>query len=73
MELLFITAEEVFCDLIEYMRLLNVTGNDSTDIYYIFHLTYAEHNSEGYSRYKKFIGIAAVKEFIEQSFITEYL
>ena len=38
-----------------------------TDIYYIFHLTYSEYNTDGFPRYKEFEGINAVKEYIEQS------
>lgn len=48
-------------------------SDESTDAYYIFHLTYSEHNINGFPKYKKFIGIKAVKEYMEQEFITEYL
>lgn len=48
---------------------LYVTGNGfGADIYYIFHLTYAEHNSEGFPKYEELMDIYAVKEYIEQSF-----
>ncbi len=53
---------------------LYVAGTDGgKDIYYIFHLTYSEHNAKGFPKYKSFEGIEAVKEYIEQVFITEYL
>ena len=51
---------------------LYVADNDGA-IYYIFHLTYSEHNAKEFPRYKSFEGIEAVKEYIEQVFITEYL
>ncbi len=44
-----------------------------TDIYYIFHLTYSHQNIEGFPNYKKFKNIQAVKEFIEQSFVQNYI
>lgn len=47
---------------------LYLADNDGgTDIYYIFHLTYMECNTGGFPRYKKFEGINAVNEYIEQS------
>ncbi len=53
---------------------LYVTGGESgTDIYYIFHLTYSKQNLEGFPRYEKFVDIYAVKEFIEQAFIKNYI
>ncbi len=30
-------------------------------------------NKEGYPRYEEFVGIQAVKEYIEEQFINEYL
>jgi hypothetical protein len=53
---------------------LYVCGHEGdSDIYYIFHLTYSKHNTEGFPKYEKFIGIEAVKEHIEQLFVNEYL
>lgn len=49
------------------------SNDDGTNIYYIFHLTYSEHNAEGFPRYKKFIGIEKVTEYIERLFVEEYL
>ena len=43
------------------------------DIYRIYHLTYSNINSEGYPLYEEFVGIQAVKEYIEEQFIKEYL
>ena len=38
-----------------------------------FHLTYSHQNIEGFPKYKKFADIQAVKEFIEQSFVQNYM
>lgn len=47
--------------------ILYVTGNeDGKDCYYIFHLTYTKNNANGFPRSIKFIGIEAVKEYIEK-------
>lgn len=47
---------------------LYLADNDGgADIYYIFHLTYSECNTDGFPRYKEFEGVNAVKEYIEQS------
>lgn len=55
-------------------EVLYVTGNGfGADIYYIFHLTYAEQNVEGVPKYKELIDIYAVKEYIEQSFVKSYM
>lgn len=42
------------------------------DIYYTFHLTYSEHNANGFLKYREFKCITDVKEYIEQTFISEY-
>ncbi len=53
---------------------LFVAGNeDGVDIYYIFHLTYSENNILGCPRYKKFKGILEVKEYIECTYVNEFL
>ena len=53
---------------------LYVTGNGKEmDIYYIFHLTYSKHNSDGFPRCEKFADIFAVKEFIERAYIENYM
>lgn len=44
-----------------------------TDIYYIFHLTYSAHNLDGFPKYQEFSDIYSVKNFIEQSFIKNYI
>ena len=47
---------------------LYVTDNGRTaDIYYIFHLTYSKHNSDGFPRYEELKDVYAVKAFIEKS------
>lgn len=52
---------------------LYVAGEESgTDAYYIFHLTYAKQNLEGFPRHEKFADLLQVKEFIEQAFIENY-
>ncbi len=53
---------------------LYVTGNElGTDTYYIFHLTYSAHNSDGFPKYEEFPDIYAMKKFIEQSFVENYM
>ncbi|MCB5883178.1 hypothetical protein LIR45_12490 [Lachnospiraceae bacterium EP-SM-12S-S03] len=53
---------------------LYVTKNGlGEDVYYIFHLTYSKHNSDGFPRYERFADIFAVKEFLEQSYVKDYL
>ena len=53
---------------------LYVTDNElGEDIYYIFHLTYSECNVNGFPRYKEFKDIHTVKEYLEQSFIENYM
>lgn len=47
---------------------LYVAGtDDGTDIYYIFHLTYSEHNVAGFPKSPKFLGIEALREYLEQT------
>ena len=36
-----------------------------TDTYYIFHLTYSAHNSDGFPKYEEFPDIYAMKKFSE--------
>ena len=43
------------------------------DIYYLFHLTYSAHNADGFPRYAEFADLFAVKEFIERSYIEDYM
>ena len=43
------------------------------DTYYIFHLIYSKQNLEGFPKYEKFADIYAVKEFIEQKFVKNYI
>lgn len=53
---------------------LYVTDGDSgTDIYYIIHLTYSALNKNELPKFKEFSGILTVKEYIEQSYTTNYL
>jgi len=53
---------------------LFVTENDNKeDIYYIFHLTYSDHNIEGYPQYKELNGIEKVKEYLEEAYIADFL
>lgn len=53
---------------------LFVAGNeDGVDVYYIFHLTYSKENMIGYPKYKKIKGIREVKEYIEQTYIRDFL
>ncbi len=53
---------------------LYVTGSGAgTDAYYIFHLTYSKQNQNGFPKYEEFVDIYAVKEFIEQSYIENYM
>ena len=48
-------------------------GEQGGDTYYIFHLTYSKQNLEGFPKYEKFADIYAVKEFIEQKFVKNYI
>ena len=50
--------------------LRNGTGRD---IYYLFHLTYSAHNADGFPQYEEFADLFAVKEFIERSYIEDYM
>ena len=43
------------------------------DTYYIFHLTYSKQSSKEFPKYEKFSDILAVKEFIEQTFVKDYM
>ena len=43
------------------------------DIYYLVHLTYSAHNADGFPRYEEFADLFAVKEFIERSYIEDYM
>lgn len=43
------------------------------DIYYIIHLTYTDKNIDGYPMCETFTSLEAVKEFIEQSYVLNYL
>ena len=53
---------------------LYVTKNGlGEDVYYIFHLTYSKHNLDRFPRYERFADIFAVKEFLEQSYVKDYL
>lgn len=53
---------------------LYVTENECRgDIYYIFHLTYTEYNMEGYPRSIELNGIEKVKEYIEKSYVADFL
>ena len=40
-------------------------NEDGKDNYYVFHLTYQEHNGPGFPRCKKLVGIEAVREYLE--------
>ncbi len=53
--------------------LFMVSDNDIADMYYIFHLTYSANNGDGFPKYKIFDCLESVKEYIEQSYIVEYL
>lgn len=52
---------------------LYLSGEKGQDIYYIFHLTYSEHNLDGFPQCEKFESILAVKEFIERTYIKSYM
>ena len=56
-------------DDVLYMT-LNDTGRN---IYYIFHLTYSDEKVDGFPKCERFTDTLAVKSFIEQSFITDYI
>ncbi|MFG6356270.1 MAG: hypothetical protein K1W26_05505 [Acetatifactor sp.] len=48
-------------------------GESGADVYYIFHLTYSKQNLDNFPKCEKFADINAVKEFIEQEFIKNYM
>lgn len=48
-------------------------GDSGGDVYRIYHLTYSSKNKEGYPRYREFASTQAVKKYIEERFIDEYL
>ena len=52
---------------------LYLTDDDGKDVYYIFHLTYSQSNTATFPKYKKFLDIKSVKEYIEQEFIVNFL
>ena len=41
--------------------------------YYIVHLTYSAHNTDGFPRYEELADINEVKEFIERSYIENHI
>jgi len=43
------------------------------NIYRIYHLTYSTNNLKGFPRYKEFLDVEQVVEYIENQFIEEYL
>ena len=43
------------------------------DICYLVHLTYSAHNADGFPQYEEFADLFAVKEFIERSYIEDYM
>ena len=49
-------------------RVLYSSTDGGTDIYYIFHLTYSEHNIKGFPKYQVLLNIQEVKAYIEQDF-----
>ncbi|MBT9775262.1 hypothetical protein GPL15_01905 [Clostridium sp. MCC353] len=40
-------------------------------MYYIFHLTYSSHNTDGFPKCREFTSIDEVKVFLEKSFLEE--
>ena len=74
----FVLPSNVDEDFIHYTYInddvLYVVRNGiGRDIYYLFHLTYSAHNVDGFPRYEEFADIFAVKEFIERSYIEDYM
>lgn len=54
--------------------LLYMTLDDTgRNIYYIFHLTYSDEEVDGFPKCERFTDMLAVKSFIEQAFITDYI
>ncbi len=50
-----------------------VRGDNGEDKYYIFHLTYSANNVEGVPKCKEFNAIEDVKDYVERSYVTEYM
>lgn len=53
------------CDSNDDVLYLSGRDEGGKDIYYVFHLTWQKSNENGYPKYKKMIGIKAVKEYME--------
>lgn len=53
------------CDSNDDVLFVTAGNGESEEIYYLFHLTYSDSNMDGYPKYKKFIGIEKVKEYME--------
>ncbi|MBQ3010196.1 MAG: hypothetical protein IJD81_03270 [Oscillospiraceae bacterium] len=43
---------------------------DEKDVYYVFHLTWQANNQAGYPKRKKLVGIDAVREYIENDYLS---
>lgn len=53
---------------------LYVTENEYKEaVYYIFHLTYSDDNTEGFPQYKELNGIEKVREYIEDIYLADFL
>lgn len=50
-----------------------VRGDNGEDKYYIFHLTYSENNAERFPKGKEFNTVGDVKDYVEQSYVTDYM
>lgn len=53
---------------------LYITENGlGTAVYYLVHLTYSAQNTDGFPKYREFIDVYALREYIEQSYIEDIL
>ena len=53
------------CDSNDDVLFVTAGKGESEVIYYLFHLTYSDSNMDGYPKYKIFVGIEKVKEYLE--------
>ena len=60
------------CDSNDDVLYLSDKTKDGKEIYYIVHLTWQMDNNGNLPKYKEFIGINAVKEYLEHLCIAEY-
>ena len=78
----FVKELEKETDICQYSDVKAIARSYSCDdvlfmldnnIYRIYHLTYSNHNGDGFPRYKEFVDAKKVLAYIENQFVEEYL